>query len=149
MDYTFEMFSEDINNIVNSIASADYKPFMIVGITRGGLIPATVLAHRLGIKSQRVETINWSMKNISKNIYMTHNYDLPILIVDDIVDTGYTQKEIMSVLPKAKYATLLYNVGQEIQKPDYYGRIIDKTIDPSWIDFWWEKHGPESTTNYE
>ena len=149
MDYTFEMFNSDIDNIVKNITNIKFEPFIIVGITRGGLIPATVLAHRLGISSNKVEVINWSKKKISEEIYMAHHYDLPVLIVDDIVDTGYTQQDILSVLPKAKYAALLYNVGQDIAEPDFYGRLIDKTIDPSWIDFWWEKHGPESNSNYE
>jgi len=141
MDYTFEMFNVDIDNIIKNITEVKFNPFMIVGITRGGLIPATVLAHRLDIPTSRVEVINWSRNKIPEEVYFAHNCDLPILIVDDIVDTGYTQENIHAFLPNAKYAALLYNVGQTIAEPDFYGRIINKTIDPSWIDFWWETHG--------
>jgi hypoxanthine phosphoribosyltransferase len=141
MNYTFDMFCTDIGNIVNQVHIAKYEPFLIVGITRGGLIPAAVLAHRLQIPTERVETINWSSRFVPERIYAVHSYDLPILIVDDIVDTGYTQQEILEVLPRAKYASLIYNVGQMIEEPHFYGRIIDKTKDPSWIDFWWEKDG--------
>lgn len=45
-------------------------------------------------------------------------------------------ENIIFHIDQAKFASLIYNTGQTIQKPHFYGRKIDKTLDPAWVNFW-------------
>ena len=64
-----------------------------------------------------------------------------LLIVDDILDSGRTIRELLedwgARRDQIDVAVLIYNTDQGIV-PDYYGRRVDKSKDPSWVHFWWE-----------
>jgi len=137
MNYTFDMFSDDINNIVKQIKEDKFEPFTVIGITRGGLIPATMLAHALNIKNVEALNFNDDLK-LNPIFRVINKYNLEVLVVDDIVDTGDTFLKVKKLFPNCKYTSLIYNRGQILGEPDFYGRTIDKTLDPSWITFWWE-----------
>ena len=79
----------DIDNLIEDlcyhIQPNKKKPLIfesVTGLPRGGLIPAVMVSHKLGIPFIEVETLNpiegWKMKN--KNT----------LVVDDICDSGKT-----------------------------------------------------------
>ena len=99
------------------IKKSKQKYRYIYGIPRGGLIPATILAHQLGI-----ELI---VKDFS-HCFVEGN----VLIVDDLADTGktlepYTQFDIATIYWK-KWSTV---------KPTYFLKETDK-----WIVFPYEKN---------
>jgi hypothetical protein len=73
------------------------KPDIILGLARGGLLPATILSHYFNIPlhpiSYSAKDGNGDNKNHNSNI----NYPLTdkfILIVDDICDSGKTLKDV-------------------------------------------------------
>jgi xanthine phosphoribosyltransferase len=145
MNYSFEMMQDDIRNILNQMEAVNYRPSIILGITRGGLIPATLIAQRLNVNfvdaiHPKNHDVNLLRKVYEKYIADTvANCKSSTLIVDDIFDTGKTYVYFKKIFPDAKFASLLYNKGCEIkEKPEYIGTTIDKTIDPSWVEFWWE-----------
>ena len=97
-----------VHEIMRSISADGWSPDYIVGITRGGLIPALMLSQYLDIP---METIKVSLRDENSdpesNLWMAEDAfgyhrtdDLPgysnpelrkkILIVDDINDTGAT-----------------------------------------------------------
>ena len=96
-----------VSKIAREIAIGDWKPDYIVGLTRGGLIPAVMLSHYLDVP---LHTLNVSLrdhKNAESNLWMAEDAITPsmvetgsfpqyehtrknILIVDDINDTGAT-----------------------------------------------------------
>lgn len=144
MDYTFEMFERGVDHLAEQIdqysLSHDYD--YIVGITRGGLIPAVFLSHRLGIP---MISINWSTRDSgitlidksTSNILQGRN----VLIVEDIIDSGETLKQLMiemSTFCTIDVATLIYNTQQSIE-PKFYDVTIDRTEYVHWINFFWEK----------
>ena len=47
--YTWEQQIEDTNLICEKIAEDNFKPDVIVGISRGGLIPGVMISHKLNI----------------------------------------------------------------------------------------------------
>ena len=73
-----------------------------------------------------------------------------ILLVDDILDSGRTFKELFEDWGVQKeqvdVAVLIYNTDQGIV-PEYYGRRINKAVDPSWVTFWWESDDEELCLN--
>jgi xanthine phosphoribosyltransferase len=91
-------------------------PFQsVVGITRGGLVPAAVVARELGIRV--IETVSIAsydhdkqgdvrvLKQVADHI-IGSNMGQGVVVVDDLVDTGATLKVVREVLPKAHFATV-------------------------------------------
>ena len=111
--YTWQDVEKMCVNIVTQMYKDDWKPDYIVGITRGGNVPATIISNLTGIRCEALkvslrddsghgsETNAW----MSEDAYgydpegsyapeMGHFKNTPmgknILIVDDINDTGST-----------------------------------------------------------
>ena len=113
-----------VDKVVEKIENLEKKPFYIYGVPRGGLIPATWISHKTGIKYQQINSTQ-----ISKMADLSH-----ILIIDDICDSGKTVKEIRENYPKVKVACLYYKETAS-EKPDIYGEIVGD----DWIVFPWEQ----------
>jgi len=143
---------EDIDSYVNSIVFDMYKdswkPDYIVGLTRGGLIPAVLMSHRLDIPMKALKV---SLRDhVNDN---DHNWIIAedaqagakILVLDDINDTGATLNWIVNdwklsnVKHNVKFSVLFDNLsssfGQEI---DYCATEINKAEQDEWIVFPWE-----------
>lgn len=75
----------------------NFKFDRIVGVSRGGLLPALILSHHLELP---LSVVQYSSKN-GKGDDKNYSNILPvievkrILIVDDICDSGYTLREIV------------------------------------------------------
>ena len=85
--------------ILNMVVSDNYKPDIVIGIARGGLVPARMMSDYLFIKDLlTIKTEHWGLtasmdgKAVLKSKL---DYDISnkrILIVDDITDTGESIK---------------------------------------------------------
>ena len=81
----------------------------IIAITRGGLVPAAIVARELEVRL--IDTIciaSYDDRNQGKvNILKSVPGDgADWLIIDDLVDTGKTAKAVRDMLPKAHFATV-------------------------------------------
>ena len=88
--YSWQDVEDMCVNIVKKMYSDNWKPDYIVGITRGGNIPATIISNMLDVPCEAMKV---SFRNDSrqeshwlKNVAQEQK----ILIVDDINDTGAT-----------------------------------------------------------
>jgi hypoxanthine phosphoribosyltransferase len=104
-----------VNTICRDIANSDWRPDYVVGITRGGLVPAVMISHYFDV---RMEALKVSLRDggeCESNCWMAEDAFgyVPteergesgtqvdpakrknILIVDDINDTGATINWIM------------------------------------------------------
>lgn len=145
MYYSQNNFLTDVQKIARDVIVHGEPIDYIVGIARGGLIPAVMLSHRLDVP---MRSVSWS--TFHKDQMREHAYDIAddiaegkkILLVDDILDSGRTLEELIEdwgcVRDKILIAALLYNEDQRII-PDFYGTKFSRKNDPEWIDFWWEK----------
>lgn len=118
----------------------------IVAITRGGLIPASIIATELDIRI--IETICISSYVPAKYEMMEEQSELEILkgdldivdhgknwlLIDDLVDTGNTAQVARKLLPKAYFATL-YAKPDGITSVDSF---ITKVSQDTWIIFPWD-----------
>ena len=52
---TQEMMSTAVLDIVSQMYSDEWRPDYIVGVTRGGLIPAVMMSHYTGIKMHTLD----------------------------------------------------------------------------------------------
>lgn len=111
----------------------------VAGVTRGGLVPACVVARELGIRL--VETIcivsydhqDQSEPKILKPLDFAGDGE-GWLVIDDLVDTGSTFNIIRKHLPKAHYAAV-YGKPQGIKTVDTF---ITEVSQDTWIFFPWD-----------
>ena len=126
-------------NLVHDVSK--FKPEIIVGITRGGLLPALHLSHHL---DRPMKTIQWQTRDADKcehneeiQNYMDH--DARVIFVDDINDTGRTFLEISKRYhgsrPNIRFTSLVKK--QETNFP--YASAALTISDKRWIVFPWEK----------
>src|SRR5258708_5131255 len=113
---SWDQFHRDTRALVWRLASAG--PFQaIVCVTRGGLVPAAIVARELDIRLiQTVFVASYNptsqgalkvLKAIDSNIVgIGGGGGKGVLIVDDLVDTGKTGKLVRELLPEAHFATV-------------------------------------------
>lgn len=116
-----------VAKICRDITLSEWKPDYVVGITRGGLMPAVMISHYLNIPMQSIDISLRDGGECESNLWMaedafgyhTHRGGAVegkaknILIVDDINDTGATLNWLMSDWPSGCF-------------PD----------DPTWEEIW-------------
>jgi hypoxanthine phosphoribosyltransferase len=116
----------------------------IVGVTRGGLIPAIILSHELGLPMCCADYSSRDGAGDDKRTTVCGElpdlpYGAPLLIVDDIADTGRTLFELWSEYTERGHivhtATLYYKSGGEF-KPTFYAEEIPANA--PWVVFPWE-----------
>jgi len=116
----------------------------IVAITRGGLVPAAIVARELNIRvvecvavksydHQSQNTID-VLKSISKDVLELDANGGNVLIVDDLVDTGATARVVREMLPNAHFATV-YAKPMGI---DMVNTFITEVSQDTWIFFPWD-----------
>jgi xanthine phosphoribosyltransferase len=121
-------------------------PFQaMVCITRGGLVPAAIVARELGVRL--IETVCVSsydhtsqgelkvLKNVAPSIVdCGGGQGAGVLIVDDLVDTGQTARVVRAVLPKAHFATVY---AKPMGRP-MVDTFITEVSQDTWIYFPWD-----------
>ena len=125
---------------------SDAGPFSaLVCITRGGLVPAAIVARELGIRL--IETVCVSsydhtrqgelrvLKDVAATIVAASGGEgAGVLIVDDLVDTGQTAKVVRALLPRAHFATVY---AKPMGRP-MVDTFITEVSQDTWIYFPWD-----------
>lgn len=111
----------------------------IVAVTTGGMVPACLVAKRLGIK--HIETYCFSSYEgqVQGSAHVLKTADLAAggagwLVIDDLTDTGKTFRHLRKTLPEAYYATLYVKPEGAEMAQSYAEEIPQET----WIHFPWE-----------
>ncbi|QCI26729.1 xanthine phosphoribosyltransferase [Buchnera aphidicola (Thelaxes californica)] len=109
----------------------------IVAISRGGLIPAALLARELGVRFVDTICISSYEHNCKGNIKIikkTKDYGKNIIIVDDLIDTGSTAKIVKSLYPHS-YFVVVFAKPKGKLLIDNYVISVDQNI---WIEPPWD-----------
>ena len=124
-----------------------FVPDMIIGLSRGGLVPARILSDTLWIKDLiSIKTEHWGItatksgKAILRDPGKLNLNGRKVLIVDDITDTGQSMKLaydfVKSQEPaEVKTATMLH-ITRSSFIPDFYGELVDQK-NWAWFIFPW------------
>jgi len=110
----------------------------ILAITRGGLIPAAIIARELDIR--HIDTIcvlsyDWQRQTDRVNVLKAVETDGEgWLLVDDLVDTGKTARAVREMVPKAHFATI-YAKPEGKPLVDTY---VTEVSQDTWILFPWD-----------
>jgi len=117
----------------------------LVCITRGGLVPAAIVARELNVRV--IETVCIAsyhdyknqgditvIKGIVEEITAMGTQGRRVLIVDDLVDTGRTAKVVRDLLPEAHFATVY---AKPMGRP-LVDTFVTEVSQDTWIYFPWD-----------
>ncbi|RYB04982.1 xanthine phosphoribosyltransferase [Lichenibacterium ramalinae] len=140
---SWDQFHRDCRALAWRLSAAG--PFdALVAITRGGLVPAAIVARELGIRT--IETVCIAsyhdyetqgglqvLKGVSDAV-LNLGDGAKVLVIDDLVDTGKTAKEVRDMLPNAHFATIY---AKPLGRPlvDTY---VTEVSQDTWIYFPWD-----------
>jgi xanthine phosphoribosyltransferase len=141
---SWDQFHRDARALAWRLAEAG--PFQaVVCITRGGLVPAAIVARELGIRV--IETVCVAsynhtaqgeltlLKGVAEHIVAVGGgRGKGVLVVDDLVDTGQTAKLVRDILPEAHFAA----VYAKPQGRPMVDTFITEVSQDTWIFFPWD-----------
>ena len=126
MNYKVHLTWKEVDTLVTILKDKvlDKLPEIgsVMGIARGGLIPAVMLSHKLGVP-------------------YTNLIDPNTLVVDDICDSGNTIKEAPGL-----YTATLHYKESAIVKPTIYASLL--VNESQWISYPWENDDSEMIQDY-
>ncbi len=141
---SWDQFHRDARALAWRLSAAG--PFRaVVAVTRGGLVPAAIVARELGIRV--VETVCVAsyeydkqgeiqvLKGIGEAVAGSEA-GAGVLIVDDLVDTGATARVVREMLPKAHFATVY---AKPAGRP-LVDTFITEVSQDTWIYRPWDMH---------
>jgi xanthine phosphoribosyltransferase len=110
----------------------------IIAVTRGGLVPAAIIARELDIRlvdTVCIASYSWQDRQgeieVLKSVNSTGE---GWLIIDDLVDTGNTARSVREMLPKAHFATVY---AKPAGRP-LVDTFITEVSQDTWILFPWD-----------
>ena len=109
----------------------------IVAVTRGGLVPAAIVARELDLRL--IDTVCIASYDDREQGRLTvlksvEGDGAGCLIIDDLVDTGITAKRVREMLPKAHFATIY---AKPAGRP-LVDTFVTEVSQDTWIMFPWD-----------
>ena len=109
----------------------------IVAVTRGGLVPAAIIARELSIlhiDTVCVASYDWQRQGETVILKQAAGGGRGCLIIDDLVDTGATARVVRDMLPEAYFATVYAKPAGKPLVDAYVTEVGQDT----WILFPWD-----------
>ena len=166
---TQENIEAGVMDIIQQMYKDDWRPDYIVGIVRGGLVPAVMMSHFLDVTMYTLdvrlresadeegpESNAWMSEDAFGVFQQGHGFKgKNILILDDINDTGATldwikQDWTFGCCPNDTYRwpevwhnnvrfAVIVNNLSSDFNVDYHSIEVNKAEDPAWVVFPYEK----------
>ena len=154
----YARFLEELETLAVQIETDSWQPDFLVGIGRGGLVPAAYLSHRTGIQMLSVDHSSGETgfaDELLDKLAAKIRAGSRILIVDDINDSGATIAYLRAAIDGKsgdeaglRIAVLVHNVRSRA-RAEYRGSQIDRGSDKRWFVFPWEAVAPRATLAIE
>ncbi len=149
-----EQFVADVRTLVAALAAdVGWQPSFLIGIGRGGLVPAVFLSHAAGLPMLSCD-LSSNVKEFTDDVLVrladrTRDGER-LLFIDDINDSGRTIGLLRTALAAAgapadsvRFATLIDN-QVSAERVEYRARTIDRTVTKDWFVFPWEAVAPSA-----
>src|SRR6185436_18887632 len=134
----YQRFLDELEAVARQIEADSWRPDFLVGIGRGGLVPAAYLSHRTGIQMLSVDHSSGEVgfaDELLDKLAAKIGAGLNILIVDDINDSGGTIAYLRAAIEakgadpaRLRVAVLVHNIRSKA-KAEYHGSQIDRDRD--------------------
>ena len=138
---SWDQFHRDCKALAWRLVEKEENWKGIVAITRGGMIPAGIIARELEIKTIDTICISSYDDKSQREARMIKDFDHALvgngagwLVIDDLVDTGNTAKIIRQLAPQAHLATVYAKPAGEPLVDTYVTWVSQDT----WIYFPWD-----------
>ncbi len=146
----YEDFLAKVRELSRQVADGDWKPDFIIGVGRGGLVPAVYISHQLELPMLSIDHSSkvpgFADELLAKVASMTAE-GTKMLFVDDINDSGGTIAYIRERLGEGgcetanmRYAVVINNQSSSVSV-DMWADMIDRAEDKRWFVFPWESVG--------
>ena len=145
--YPWDEMRRDVNTLCREIVLDKFDPKVIVGISRGGLLPGVMISHWL---QKPFKPVKAALRDFPEwEDYLPRKTDERVLIVDDICDSGETFQKIkehikgprlnspLELPVDVRFAALWWNNECNFE-PHYYAQECAKDSEGIWIHFPWE-----------
>jgi len=125
-----------VSSIINQMVRANFKPDIVIGLSRGGIVPALLVSHYFNCECY--------IRNKKESLFDVEFPQRNILVIDDINDSGNTLTAVNHELYQdlelrdIKYATLINNESSSFTV-DFSGIDFNRLEQDDWFDFPWEK----------
>ncbi len=140
---SWDQFHRDARALAWRLAGLERSFRAVVCITRGGLVPAAIVARELNIRF--IETVciasyhdyeNQGDLVVLKGVTpeLTQDGGEGVLVIDDLTDTGKTALKVREVLPAAHFACV-YAKPQGVTNVDTF---VTEVSQDTWIYFPWD-----------
>jgi xanthine phosphoribosyltransferase len=140
---SWDQFHRDARALAWRLSAAG--PFeAIVAVTRGGLVPAAIVARELNLRI--IETVCIAsyhdyktqgglqvLKGISPDVVKLGDGS-GVLVIDDLVDTGATARIVREMVPRAHFATVY---AKPLGRP-LVDTFVTEVSQDTWIYFPWD-----------
>ena len=156
--YSWQDTESMCQSIVNQMYADNWRPDYIIGLTRGGNIPATIISNHTGI---RCEALKISLRDDDAgpetNCWMSEDAfnGMNTLVIDDINDTGATLNWLQQDWQAScfaddikweqiwdnnvRFATLTENLASEFSQVRYTCHEVNKVEQDVWLVYPWEQ----------
>ncbi len=147
--YGYDEFVTDVQTLTKKVD--EYKPDTLLAVARGGMTLGHFMAQAMGIRE--LYSLNSIHYNDSTKLDTIEIFNIPnmsqskkVLIVDDIIDSGDTLKELVRILEQ-KYPSVQFKIATIFYKPTASIKA-DYTLKHAhdWIDFFWETDSQASSS---
>lgn len=151
---TWETYGEGVRDLARTIADSGYRPDLILGIARGGLLVAGSLGYALAVKNTYLINVEYytgvderlpvpvALPPVPELVDLT---EASVLIADDVADTGHTLAFVHDFC-RGKVGQLrtavLYQKPASTIDCEYIWRRTDR-----WIEFPWSSQPPVVTSD--
>lgn len=144
---SWEQIAGECRKIVKQIRESEYKPDIVLALSRGGFVPARIVCDLLIVKDLvSIKVDHWGI-TAQKDGLARLRYPVEIslegkriLIVDDITDTGESLSLALEWVKKQNPAevktAVVYHISHSKTVPDFFGEEM-KGSDWAWIVWPW------------
>jgi len=149
-----EAFVADVAILAQQIEDDAWKPDFIIGVGRGGLVPAVHISHRTNLPMLSIDhsskVLGFADELLAK-VAAESATGVRLLFIDDINDSGRTIDYIRGLLAdngcerdNLRFGVLINNSRSQVVV-DYWSQMIDRDSDKRWFVFPWEAMGEKFT----
>lgn len=149
---SYDQFVADVRALAAAVAAdSAWAPSFLIGVGRGGLVPAVYLSHATGLPTLSCD-LSSQVKDFADDVLVRlaerTRAGERLLFIDDINDSGRTIGLLRTRLAAAgavpgsvRFATLIDNIVSA-ERVEYHARAIDRTANKDWFVFPWEALAP-------